>query len=60
MFNYYRGKQNRPLHRGLRHKKKKIKKERVNSIGIILPYFRLCRGYRLPTAQKRRIKRYIM
>ena len=59
MFNYYRGKQNRPLHRGRRHKKN-IKKERVNSIGIILLYFRLCRGYRLPTAQKRRIKRYIM
>ena len=34
--------------------------ERVISIGIILLYFRLCRGYRLPTAQKRRIKRYIM
>lgn len=26
MFNYYRGKQNRPLHRGLRHKKKKNQK----------------------------------
>lgn len=25
MFNYYRGKQNRPLHRGLRHKKKNQK-----------------------------------
>ena len=44
MYNYYRGKQNRPLHRGLRYKKtkQKQKQKQKGARELYWNYFALC------------------